>query len=298
MFSGPGPAKGAGRVLHRARVDLDEQGTRAAAVTVVTARATGAGSTRPSPSTCGSTARSCGRSSTATQAHCCSWVASPIREHHLRREPDALPQPGPDPAEAPRPVPRPGGLLGQRGRAAARRGGARLRGLLRQRVDPLPPVVALPRQGRRRLHADRARGVGARHPRAPAHQHDGPGADGRQRARPAGAAVQRRRRDRHLHPGGRGGLLLPRRRGRRGHLRPRGRGRRGDDLRHAALPQARLRRDPARDDLPLPLRRPAALADLLHAGRDRDARSATATATASCSSTRRSPSATSARRPR
>ena len=56
-------------------------------------------------------------------------------------------------------------------------------------------------------------------------------------------------------PERRGGLLLPRRRGRRGHLRPRGRGRRRDDLRHAALPQARLRRDPARHDLPLPLRR-------------------------------------------
>jgi serpin B len=39
MFTGPGPAKGAGRVLHDARVDLDEEGTRAAAVTVVTARA-------------------------------------------------------------------------------------------------------------------------------------------------------------------------------------------------------------------------------------------------------------------
>ena len=89
-------------------------------------------------------------------------------------------------------------------------------------------------------------------------------------ARPARAAVQRRRRDRDLHPRARGGLLLPRRRGRRGHLRPRGRGRGRDDLRHAALPQARLRRDPARDDLPLPLRHAAALADLLHAGRDRD----------------------------
>jgi serine protease inhibitor len=39
MFTGPGPAKGAARVLHDARVDLDEEGTRAAAVTVVTARA-------------------------------------------------------------------------------------------------------------------------------------------------------------------------------------------------------------------------------------------------------------------
>ena len=39
LFSGPEP-KALGRVLHRARVDVDEQGTRAAAVTVVTAIAT------------------------------------------------------------------------------------------------------------------------------------------------------------------------------------------------------------------------------------------------------------------
>ena len=39
----------------------------------------------------------------------------------------------------------------------------------------------------------------------------------------------------------------------------------------AALPQVGLRRDPARDDVPLPLRHAAALADVLHAGRDRDA---------------------------
>jgi serine protease inhibitor len=36
LFTGPG-AKALGRVLHRARVDVDERGTRAAAVTVVTA---------------------------------------------------------------------------------------------------------------------------------------------------------------------------------------------------------------------------------------------------------------------
>ena len=36
LFDGPEPQKGLGRVLHRARVDLDEQGTRAAAVTVAT----------------------------------------------------------------------------------------------------------------------------------------------------------------------------------------------------------------------------------------------------------------------
>jgi serpin B len=41
VFEGPAPAKALDRVLHRARVDLDEQGTRAAAVTVVTMRATG-----------------------------------------------------------------------------------------------------------------------------------------------------------------------------------------------------------------------------------------------------------------
>jgi serpin B len=39
IFDGPAPAAGAGRVLHQARVDLDERGTRAAAVTVVTVRA-------------------------------------------------------------------------------------------------------------------------------------------------------------------------------------------------------------------------------------------------------------------
>ena len=155
--------------------------------------------------------------------------------------------------------------------APARRGGAGLRGLLGQRVDPLPPVEPVPGQGGRRVRADRARGVGAGHPRPPAHQHARPRAVRRPGPGPAAAPVQRRRRDRDLHPGGRGGLLLPRRRGRRGRLRPRGRRGAGDDLRLAAVPQARLRRDPARHDLPLPLRRPAALADLLHAGRDRDA---------------------------
>jgi serpin B len=39
MFEGPEPAKGAGRVLHEARVDIDEEGTRAAAVTIETVQA-------------------------------------------------------------------------------------------------------------------------------------------------------------------------------------------------------------------------------------------------------------------
>ncbi len=49
LFEGPAPAKSLGRVLHRARVDIDEAGTRAAAVTVVTARATGMPSKPPVP---------------------------------------------------------------------------------------------------------------------------------------------------------------------------------------------------------------------------------------------------------
>ena len=49
LFEGPAPAKSLGRVLHRARVDIDEAGTRAAAVTVVTARATGMPARPPVP---------------------------------------------------------------------------------------------------------------------------------------------------------------------------------------------------------------------------------------------------------
>ena len=57
-------------------------------------------------------------------------------------------------------------------RQPADRGGPRLRGLLRQRVDPLPPALAVPGQGGRRLRADRARRVGARDARPPAHRHE------------------------------------------------------------------------------------------------------------------------------
>ena len=185
-------------------------------------------------------------------------------------------------------------VAGPRGRQPARRGGARLRGLPRQRVDPLPPATrpagcrtsASSRRSSSRSGCPRRTCTGS--PTRATPVRGGDPVLGRQVL-----AVQRRRRDRHLPARPRGGVLLPRRRGRRGHLRPRGRGRRGDDLRRAALRPLRLHRDPARDDVPLPLRHAAALADLLHAGRDRDARTATATATASCSSTRRSPSATS-----
>jgi serine protease inhibitor len=49
MFEGPAPRKSAARVLHKARVDLDEEGTRAAAVTVVTVVATSAELNPPEP---------------------------------------------------------------------------------------------------------------------------------------------------------------------------------------------------------------------------------------------------------
>ena len=49
LFEGPAPAKSLSRVLHRARVDVDEAGTRAAAVTVVTARAVSLPARPPEP---------------------------------------------------------------------------------------------------------------------------------------------------------------------------------------------------------------------------------------------------------
>ena len=53
-------------------------------------------------------------------------------------------------------------------RHAPDRGGDGPRGLLRERVDPLPPHFAVPRAEARRLRADRARGVGSRRARAQA----------------------------------------------------------------------------------------------------------------------------------
>src|SRR3954452_10373534 len=88
-----------------------------------------------------------------------------------RSEWDALCETRPAPGQAPRPIPRPG--RAQRSRAAVGRRGDGLRGLLRQRVDPLPPLLAVPREGGGRLRADHPRGMGARDPRAPAHAHDG-----------------------------------------------------------------------------------------------------------------------------
>ena len=68
---------------------------------------------------------------------------------------------------------------------------------------------------------------------------------------PPPADVERRRRDLALPPDRGDGLLLPERRGRRGDLRPRGLGHARDDLRRPAVQGGRLRRRPARHDLPL-----------------------------------------------
>ena len=98
-----------------------------------------------------------------------------------------LPPPRRRSAQAPRAVPRQ--------RDAAHRGGDGPRGLLGERVDPLPPPVALPREGGRRLRADRARRVGARRARAPPPPHRRDRRRGRRGHRTAPADVERRRRD-------------------------------------------------------------------------------------------------------
>ena len=174
-----------------------------------------------------------------------------------------LPAPRRRSAQAAHPVPR------QRHPAHRRGDGAR--GLHRQRVDPLPPPVALPRDGDRRLRADRARGVGAGDPPAPDDAHEGRRGRRRRGHRPQAPDVERRRRDLALPADGADGLLLPQRRGRRGDLRPRGVGHARDDLREPALQGRRLRRHPARHDLPVRARRGrAALPRLRDARPDRD----------------------------
>ena len=147
-------------------------------------------------------------------------------------------------AQAPHPVPR------QRHPAHRRGDGAR--GLHRQRVDPLPPPVALPRAGDRRVRADRAGGVGAGHPPAPDDAHQGRRAGRRRGHRPPAPDVERGRRDLALPAHRADGVLLPERRRGRGDLRPRGLGDARDDLRRAPVQGGRLRRHPARHDVPLP----------------------------------------------
>src|SRR4051812_11586365 len=103
-----------------------------------------------------------------------------------------LPAPRRRPTQAPRPVP------GERD--APHRGGDGARGVHRQRVDPLPPPVALSRHGARRLRADRARGVGARPARAPALQDVRHRARRRRDHRPTPPHVEQRRRDLAVPP--------------------------------------------------------------------------------------------------
>ena len=121
------------------------------------------------------------------------------------------------------------------------------------------------------VRADRARGVGARGARAPALR------DGARSSRAAtpigGRQLLMWNEDVEIslcRPSRGDGLLLPQRRGRRGDLRPRGLRHARDDLRRPALPARRLRRRPARHDLPLRARGRAAAPRLRVAGPDRD----------------------------
>ena len=142
--------------------------------------------------------------------------------------------------------------------SAADRGGPRLRGLQRQRVDPLPPPLPVPDRRRSASFTpiERDEWVPGR-PRAPARRHAAPmpaGGDpvgGRRLLQFNGDIEVVDLQARRAEP-----RLLPQRRGRRGPLRPPRRRRRCATI-FGTLPfrAARLRRDPARHDLPLRARR-------------------------------------------
>ena len=122
----------------------------------------------------------------------------------------------------------------------------------------------------RGVHADRARGVGAGDARAPAHRHaravrGGDPVLGRQVLQYNNDVeigdLPARHRGEYFYRDGEGDEVI---------FVHEGEGVVRDDLRRAAVPPARLHRDPARHDVTVPVRHAAALADLLHAGRDRD----------------------------
>ena len=100
-------------------------------------------------------------SSRSRASACCATPSG--REPHRRRYPPVMPF-----YQRLGDVPRKRHIQFRDNGPAADGGGLRPRGLLRQRVDPLPPPVAVPRPRDRRVRADRARRVGARRARAPA----------------------------------------------------------------------------------------------------------------------------------
>ena len=178
------------------------------------------------------------------------------------------------------------------------RGGPRLRGLLRQRVDPLPPAVALPRRARSATSSRSSATSGC--PRrtstgSPTRIRSSPAATGStagaccsstatSRSRSASRPTERD----GFYRNGEGDEVL---------FIHHGTGHRRDDLRRRPLPPARLRRDPARHDLPrADADDRASRSGSASTRRARSRRrTATATATGSCSSTRRTRSATSTR---
>ena len=152
-----------------------------------TPRATSSGSGRPTTNAPGDVSRRGGggrgpppRPSRSLAAR--TWVTATRKGRHA-----LLPISRGGPAQAPHRVPRE--------REAPDRGGHGPRGLHRERVDPVPPRVALPREGARRVHADRARGVGSRHARAPPPEHVRRRTRGRRDLGAADAHVELGRRD-------------------------------------------------------------------------------------------------------
>ena len=114
-------------------------------------------------------------------------------------------------------VPRKRHIVFRENGTAPDRGGHGPRGLHRQRVDPLPPRIAVPREGARCLHADRARGVGSRDARAPSPEHVRRRRPRATRSPAAGTLMWNSDVEISLlPPGALDGLLLPERRGRRG----------------------------------------------------------------------------------
>ncbi len=201
-----------------------------------------------------------------------------------------VPAPRRRPAQAPHPV------SGQRN--AADRGGHGPRGLRRERVDPVPPPVAVPRTRARLVRADRAGRMGARRARAPALPDDGRSRPRATRSPAAscscGTPTSRSRSARPTEPmdffyrNGEGDEVI---------FVHEGSGTLETIFGDLPVQGRRLRRRPARDDLPLRPRGPAAAPRLRVTGPDRDSPPLPERVRAAARARARTTTATSTRRP-
>ena len=195
------------------------------------------------------TSRRCSRRSSASRS--CAGTSRAMRYHSL----------GQDPAEAPRAVPRPRGAPAN-GKAPLLveevmgfEGFSGNESILYHLCSPCRVKDV------GEFDADRARGVGARDARAPAHEHARARADGRP---VLGRRVLQYNNDVEIGicvPEARRTTSTATARATRSSSSTRARASSRRSSATLPVPPARLRRDPARDDLPLPLRRAAALAD-------------------------------------